>query len=141
MSADSVEMLLLTMLTVILGWLFKLITDNRKYVKEVEEYRRQEHQKFIEIVGVERDRCQKADNELHDRLDKNCAAVSKRLEEMNDRLEAHKLHVANNYVRDSKIETMIKHYTQPIHDQLGMLQTTLNTLLVKIQATELHDKK
>lgn len=104
----SMEEVVIGLISLLIGWLFKLISDNRTTVKEIEN-----------------------------KLENNCRFVGSRIDEMNDRLEEHKLYVANNYVRDSKIETMIKHYTQPIHDQLGMLQTTLNTLLVQMKARDM----
>ena len=84
-----------------LVWLFFLINEHKKVVMEMEEVRYKNH------------------SILMGKIDESYTHVD-------EKLNKHVLHVANNYTRDDKIERMMERTVKPMQNQLTLLQNSLN---------------
>ena len=84
-----------------LVWLFFMINENKKIVLEMEEER---HRNHTILMGK----------------------IEESYTHVDEKLNKHVLHVANNYTRDDKIERMMERTVKPVQDQLTTLQNSLN---------------
>ena len=84
-----------------LVWLFIMINENKKIVLDMEEER---HKNHTILMGK----------------------IEESYTHVDEKLNKHVLHVANNYTRDDKIERMMERTVRPVQDQLTVLQNSLN---------------
>lgn len=97
----AIVSLFLTGLGGSLIWLFTMVNQNRKSVIEHEELRHIEH---IEVLKKMEESCDHVDAKLN----------------------KHALDVAQNYVRDEKIEKMLERTMKPLQDQLINMQRMIS---------------
>lgn len=84
----------------LLGWLFYMINSNRSLLLQLETTRHEELASFIRNV-----------EENYNNIE--------------EKLNRHKLHIANNYIRDEKVEKLLEHAIKPLQDQITTLNSTI----------------
>lgn len=84
-----------------LVWLFFMIQGNRRAILELDESRHSNHNMIMGKIE---------ESYMH----------------VDEKLNKHVLHVANNYTRDDKIERMMERTVKPMQNQLTALQHSLN---------------